>query len=206
MRYILGFLIGIGLIILLFVMIFRGGSNKPSVPKPLVDYAITDTTVQLTDDYPVNLDQTHDRVKTVVGKEQVHMSVEQGYQGTVLREQNYANNPTAYANFLRALDVAGFTKGKTDDSLRDERGVCPLGHRYIYEIKNGSNTIQRYWSTSCGNVGSFLGKSSTVRALFLAQVPDYSKVVNDATTAVANAAANSANPASGSTPGTSGPF
>lgn len=173
MRYILGFLIGIGLIILLFVLIFRGGSNPAPLQKPLVDYAVTDTTVQVTDDYPVNLDQLHDQVVTVVGKDQVSLTVYQGYQGTVLRSKDYANNPTAYANFLRALQLAGFDSGKTDPKLQDERGYCPLGHRYIFEIKNGNSTVQRLWSTSCGNIGTFQGKTSTVRQLFQQQTPDY---------------------------------
>lgn len=178
MRYILGFLIGIGLIILLFVMIFRGGSAPAPTQKPLVDYAVTNKTVQWTDDYPVNLDQNHNRVKIVIGQDQVTLTVEQGYQGTVLRSQSYANNPTAYANFLRSLQLAGYSAGKTDPKLQDERGYCSQGHRYIFEVKDNQQTIQRLWSTSCGNIGTFQGKTSSVMRLFQRQVPDYGKLTS----------------------------
>lgn len=177
MRYIIGLLIGIGLIVLLFVLIFRGGSSPtPSTVKPLVSYANTTTVVRFTDDYPINADQNHHQVETTVGRDQTTLNVEQGYQGTVIRSQSYANNPASYANFLQALQLSGYTKGDPSPALRDERGECALGHRYIFEILDGSNIIQRLWSTSCGNIGSFKGDSSTVRQLYERQVPDFSKL------------------------------
>jgi hypothetical protein len=178
MRYILGFLISIGLLILVFVMIFRGGGNAPApnVPAQLVDYANTNVTVQFIDDYPVNADQTHRQLTTTVGRDVVTFAVESGYQGTVLREKSYNNNPTAYANFLRALQIAGYNSANTDPALRDERGYCPTGHRYIMLIKDNERTVQRLWSTSCGNIGSFKGRIDTVRTLYLKQVPDFNEL------------------------------
>ncbi len=40
----------------------------------------------------------------------------------------------AYGAFLQSLAHAGFDKGDKDPALKDERGYCPLGNRYIYEI------------------------------------------------------------------------
>lgn len=177
MRYVLGFLISIGLLILVFVMIFRGGSDPaPNVPAQLVDYANTNTTVQFVEDYPVNADQTHRQLTTTVGRDAVRFVVESGYQGTVLRERSYPNNPTAYANFLRALQLAGYTAANTDPSLRDERGFCPTGRRYIFSVRDGERNIQRLWSTTCGNIGSFKGRTDTVRTLYQRQVPDYNEL------------------------------
>lgn len=175
MRYILGFLISIGLLILVFVMIFRGGSDPaaPDAPKQLVDYANTNVTVQLIEDYPVNADQTHRQVTTKVGRDVATFTVESGYQGTVLREKSYTNNPTSYANFLRSLQLAGFNTANSDKTLQDERGFCPMGRRYIMEIKDNERTVQRLWSTSCGNIGSFQGKMDVVQRLFRAQIPEY---------------------------------
>jgi hypothetical protein len=190
MRYIIGFLISIGLIILLFVLIFRGGSKPPTVV-PLVSYANTDTVVEFTDDYAVSADQTHHKVTTVVGRDETTLTVEQGYQGTVIRNQSYNNNPTAYANFLRALEINGFNSGKDDPALRDERGACALGHRYIFVIQSGNRIIQRLWSSSCGNIGTFRGKTSTVIQLFKLQAPDYDRIVNAALTAPASTATSS---------------
>ncbi len=182
MKYIIGFLVSIGLLILVFVLIFRGGGDDTpqNQPAQLVTYATTDTTVRLIQDYPVTANQTHHELVTTVGRDQVTFTVENGYEGQVLRSQNYANNETAYANFLRALQVAGYNNGTSDADKRDERGYCPTGYRYIYEIINGSgNVTQRYWSTSCGNIGNFKGKTDTIRSLYRSQVPDYNKLTSN---------------------------
>mgnify|MGYP000156124413 CR=1 FL=1 len=181
MRYVIGFLISVGLIILVLVMIFRGGGDPapaPNASKRMVDYANTSTVVQFIDDYKVSHDSTHRQIVTTVGRDAVTLVVETGYEGTILRSQTYPNNPTAYANFLRALQVAGYTNGDNSAGLRDERGYCPSGRRFVFEIKDGARSIQRYWSTSCGNIGSFKGRSDTVRSLFQRQVPDYSKLTS----------------------------
>jgi hypothetical protein len=184
MRYVIGFLVSIGLLILVFVLIFRGGGDPaptPGAAARLVDYANTTTTVQFIDDYPVTADQTHRQSVTTVGRDEVTFSYESGYEGTVIRSQSYANNPQAYANFLRALQLNGFTKGENVEQLRDERGYCANGHRYIFEIKDGSRTIQRLWSTSCGKIGTFQGQTAAVRSLFRKQVPDYNKLISNST-------------------------
>lgn len=71
MKYITGFLISIGLLILVFVMIFRGGGDDtttaPNAPKQLVEYANTSTVVRFIDDYPVSANQTHRQLVTTVG-------------------------------------------------------------------------------------------------------------------------------------------
>lgn len=184
MRYVIGFLVSIGLLILVFVMIFRGGASNgttsPNAPKKLVDYANTSVSVRLIDDYPINANQTHRQLVTTVGRDNTRFEVKAGYEGDNLRSQTYSNNPTSYANFLRALQLAGYTLGKNDEKLQDERGFCPAGHRYIYEIIQDDQLIQRYWSTSCGNgQGSFKGRSDTVRILFQRQVPDYIKLTSN---------------------------
>jgi hypothetical protein len=180
MRYIFGFLIGIGLIVLLFVLIFHHGGPAPAPNgiNRLVDFANSTATVSYTDDYPVKADQTHNIVTTVVGRDQASTTVEQGYQGTVIRSQSFANNPTAYAAFLRALQVSGFANGKDDPALSDYRGYCPMGHRYIFEVKDGSRTLMQRWATSCGNTGTFSGRTSTVIQLFRLQVPTYNQLTS----------------------------
>jgi hypothetical protein len=181
LRYIIGFLVAIGLIILLFVWIFSGGDDPgpaPNQTRRMVDYANTTTVVQFVDDYPVNANQTHRQTVTTIGRDAVTFVVESGYEGEVIRSQTYENNATSYANFLRALQLEGYTNGDNNPALVDERGYCAHGRRFIFEIKDGARSIQRYWSTSCGNIGSFKGDTTAVRDLFRRQVPDYNKLTS----------------------------
>jgi hypothetical protein len=176
MRYFVSFLIVIGLIILVFILIlkgFSGGSSTSSTIPPLVNYASTSTVVQMTIEGPVTADQNHQSLKIVVGQNQAQFNAYQGYENTLTNTQLYPNNQTAYADFLRALDLAGYTKGDSSSSLSDYRGFCATGDRYIFEIVKGSTDVERYWSTSCGGTHTFDGETSDVVDLFEAQIPDY---------------------------------
>jgi len=181
MKFLIGFLVSIGLLILVFILIFRGAANHNDqpVPKPLVDYANSSTVMQFTFEGPVSADQTHDEVRITVSDVETAIEIFQGYQNHVVSSRTYANNSAAYADFLRALDLAGYTKGNSDKSVSDERGVCPTGTRYVMGIKNGDTDVQRFWSSTCGNSPSFKGKTTVVRSLFIAQIPDYADLTNN---------------------------
>lgn len=177
MRYIIGFLIGLGLIVLTFILIVRifGGGDDETRPRPidLSSYATTDTVVRLTQDGPIVADKQHQQVRITIGRDQVLFERLQGYQGEVVSTQTYPNNPDAYAQFLHALENAGFTRGDLN-APKDERGYCPTGRRYIYQAVGDGEDKLRWWSTSCGsNEGNFEGQASNVRRLFINQVPEY---------------------------------
>jgi hypothetical protein len=177
MRYFLGFLAVIGLIVLVFVLVLRGlgGSKQPNVQTLLTDYAKTETVMRITIDGPVNADANHRQVRITVGRDQNTIETIEGYEGHTIETRDYPNNEEAYYTFLRALQLQGYTKGNPDPARTDERGVCPLGKRYIFEIVTGSATVQRYWAGSCGG-GTFAGRIGTVRLLFQKQAPDYAKM------------------------------
>ncbi len=182
MRYIIGLLLGIGLIVLTFILIFRafsGGSDTPkNLPAPLSDYSTTQTLMRYTIDGPEISEQKHARIRISVSKDQVLYEQIQGYEGKLVNSKAYPNNTQAYATFLRALDLAGYATGNAKIST-DERGHCPTGQRLLYEILDGSQTTQRWWSTSCGaSQGSFLGKADVIRTLFQRQIPDYGTLTN----------------------------
>jgi hypothetical protein len=182
MRYIIGLLLGIGLIVLTFILIIRafsGGDNTPKTPKTaLTDYATTETITRYTIDGPEISEAQHVRVRITVGKDQVLYEQVQGYEGKLIQSKTYPSNVQAYSTFLRALDLAGYTQANKTAS-DDERGYCPTGQRYIYEIIDGGDTKQRLWSTSCSaKQGTFLGQTSTVRFLFQKQVPDYTNLTS----------------------------
>ena len=181
MRYVIGFLIGIGLIVLTFVLIVRifGGGGEEAGPRPvdLNSYATTDTVMRLTMDGPIVSEQKHEQVRITVGRDQVLFERFKGYQGDVVATKSYPNNPDAYAQFLHALNVAGYTQGDPE-APKDERGFCPTGRRFVYEAIGDGENILRWWNTSCGgDQGNFQGRAGDIRRLFTRQVPDYNELV-----------------------------
>ena len=178
MRYFIAFLVTFGLILLLLVLLFHGGSGKPKTPtgRTLVSFADTDTIVRMTIDGPINADQNHQAIQVMVSSGSVTYTQIQGYQGNVVNQQTYPNNQNAYTNFLYALAHAGFTDGNKSAALKDERGYCPLGDRYIFEVNQDGQELERYWATSCGSPKSYLGSVVLTMDLFQAQVPNYASL------------------------------
>lgn len=183
LRYLIGFLGIIAVIILVIVLIVRGGGNGSLSPKAidLADYITSSSEVSLTIDGPVSADQTHHTIHITVDENRATAALIKGYQGQVEDTKTYATNADSYANFILALKHAGFTLGNTDASLKDERGYCATGVRYIYELKNNGNEVRRFWNTSCStHDGTYLGMGELTRELFRAQIPDYNNLSSPA--------------------------
>jgi hypothetical protein len=183
MRYIIGLLVTLGLIILLIVLLV-GGGGKPKVPatsKTLDSYASTNAEARLTIDGPVNAASQHQQVRITIDRDNVTFEHLQGYDGNVVTMQRYANTESAYGAFLSALGHAGFTKGNTDKTVADERGYCPLGDRFVMELRQNEKDIERFWATSCGNPKTYAGNRALTVQLFRAQVPDYDTQIENIT-------------------------
>ncbi len=176
-RRILAILIGLGLIILTIVLIVRGfsgggSSNAPESQKDLSSYATTSASVSVTSDGPVVADQDYRSTVIKVSNTDVTIDVIQGYQGNVIQHQTFANNVNSYTVFLKSLQGLGFTKGDSDPAKGDGVGVCPTGHRYIYQLSGAGEDSFSFWSVSCsGGAGTFKGSAAQVRSLFERQVP-----------------------------------
>lgn len=178
-RYIAGFLLAVGLIVVAIILIVRALSG-PSGPKPLdlPSYANSDVTVQFTIDSPVAAAENHHDIIITVGNTEATLLITQGYEGQIQRMKSYPATTNGYAVFLRALALNGFTKGNNDPRFSDERGQCALGDRFIYEVLDTQgNSLQHYWYTSCGT-GTFKGKASVIRSLFTKQIPDYASLTS----------------------------
>lgn len=179
MRYILGILATVGLIILILVLLFRGGGSAPK-PKNLVlsNYAHTGSTATYIIDGPIVADQDRREIKIDVSSHIVTFTLYRGYEGDVLAQQTYGNNDTAYTSFLKGLQNLGFTLGNNSKALQDERGRCPNGQRTVYQFTNESDTLIRFWSTSCGEK-TFNGSIGGVDQIFRRQIPDYNQLTTD---------------------------
>jgi len=181
-RPIIAGLIGIGLVVLIIVLIVKAfsGGNHSTKPIDLVSYANTDATAQLYISAPIVSDLEHRAVRITVGSGQTEVDIIQGYQDHIIHTKTYANNPSSYAVFLKALGHLNFTQGNSDPAQQDERGYCPQADRFIYSFATAGSNLFRFWSTSCGE-GTFGGNRSAVQQLFERQVPttDFEQLTGD---------------------------
>jgi hypothetical protein len=171
---------GIIVFIILLVVIFGHGKPAPIGPtlQPLPDYASTDATVSFTTDGIVNGDELHRQIRITISNSQRTMDVLQGYNGQVILSKNFENNQEAYLVFLKSINYSGFLTKNKKKVGNDERGVCPLGFRYILDLNGDEGDLSRRWTTSCGT-GNWGGSLATVRALFQDQIPSFSRLTQD---------------------------
>jgi len=178
-------LILVGFIIFLAILLnlFTGG-NKPAPVstvqvKPLPEYAASDATVSFTTDGIVNGDELHRSIRITISSNQRTLDVLQGYNPSVIQSKSFINNQEAYDVFLRALANSGFlVKIKNSKEPADERGLCPLGFRYILDLNQDGDDLSRLWASSCGSkVGNSAAAIPTVSQLFQNQIPNYDNLV-----------------------------
>lgn len=174
MRYFIGILVAILLLILLIIMLVSGNTPKKAVTsfKTLPSYATTDAVASMSIAGPINAESVHASIAISVSRTEVVYQQFQGYDNTVVRTQKFTNTEASYDAFLRAIDLAGFTKGNSAKALSNEQGVCALGQRYVFALNQGDTQLQRFWSTSCGT-RTYGGSTGTTITLFQAQVPGY---------------------------------
>lgn len=182
MRYYIGLVVTLGLLILVLFLLFHssGKSNVPTTSQPLYSYANTGSEVRLTIDGPINANEDHQQVQITVDQNVVTYDQFQGYDDHVVNQKQFPNSENAYTAFLYALYLNGFTKGNTSSALSNDQGHCALGDRYIFELIQGNNDLERFWATSCPSVvKSFEGNLPLMLTLFEAQVPNYQTLTED---------------------------
>jgi hypothetical protein len=147
----------------------NSNTTTPIQRTSLASYARSDAKAELYADGPVVLNQEHDAFRITVERTQSKIEIINGYDGKVVRQEVYQNNPEGFEAFLKALDTVNFTKGLKTAS-QDEQGKCPLGTRYSYKLIDGSKEVVNFWSTTCGS-GTYQGVRSSTRQLFINQIP-----------------------------------
>lgn len=183
-RYLIGFGLVILLLFIIIFMIVRGGGDDngtvPETKKELVSYSTNDQ-VTLTNRIigPITAPQNHNEIEINVTNTMATVNLINGYDGNIVNSRSYPLTTEAFGEFLSALDKVKFTEGDTDEALRNDEGYCASGQRYIFEMREGSNNIQRFWSTSCGGTKTFKGDDDAVINLFQSQIPDYDDLISD---------------------------
>ncbi len=119
-------------------------------------------------------------IRVTVTRSKRTVEVLAGYPERAERSTEFTNSPDAFAAFVRGLDTANFGKERAVKQP-DERGVCPLGSRFIYRLTDAGQEIMRTWSDSCATSdGPFGGGNTTqlIGQLFKAQITDYNKFIS----------------------------
>lgn len=113
----------------------------------------------------------------VVTPSQRKVIVYKGYDKKIVQQNKFPNTPSAYEQFVYALNNVGLvSKQRSDDS--DMRGICPTGDLYEFKLMSGDNILRTLWTNSCNyRQGTFGAKLSTVKQLFVDQIPDYEKIM-----------------------------
>lgn len=180
MKYIVG-AVAVILVAVLGIILILGRSNDDQAGERQVnvtDYADKDAILELTIQGRLVGQDDRRAIRITVSRTERHIAILRGYEETVERSQTFTNVEPAYTTFVRALGMAGFSRERQAIQT-DERGVCPLGNRYIYILKDGPEQLMRLWSTSCGrDEGTFGGNANLIRQLFQNQIPDYKKIVS----------------------------
>lgn len=191
MKYFIGTVIIIFLILIGAVVLVSRPKNKTTTSSTttsttatgasatvLTDYARSGTRVVLTQEGIINGSDKHRAIRVTISENLRKIEIIQGYEGKVINSASYANDPSAYDAFLHALASANFITEAKNVKVGDEKGACPTGLRYGYNLEDGSGTVKHLWSTSCGGAGNFAGNPSLARQLFRQQIPDYTKLTS----------------------------
>jgi hypothetical protein len=178
---VLGIIVVLGLLLLGVYRVLRpGGTQAPrpsTAPLTLLDYIDRDAQIRFTVSGPVTANENHNSIRIAVTKDHRIIEVLSSYNGDTTVSQTFANNGAAFEDLMYALNTAGFMKRDPKATTADERGVCPTGQRYVFEVIESGSTVSRLWSSTCG-IGNFAGQSGVVRTLFQSQIPEYNKLTS----------------------------
>jgi hypothetical protein len=161
--------------------LFFGGGNKSakltSSGFDLTKYINSDSQVVAITDGPINGDDTHRAIRITVDRNMRTIDVVQGYEGKVIVTKSYPNNQKAYNDFMYALARANYGKPRKTD-IKTEKGICPTGRRFVFEVFNGVDSISRTWTANCQK-GNTTAVPSRITDLFRRQITDYDEVIKD---------------------------
>jgi hypothetical protein len=193
---ILGLIIA-GLVIAALVSIGRtffgsggssGSTSKSPSPSPSVQVnagkqALTSTSsdrsVQLTVRGPIVADESFHSYTVTITPSSRNMTTYTGYMGQTVDNVQLSNNTPAYEQLVYALNRAKLMDGTplTGDA-NDERGICATGSIYEFQVLQGTNSIQKLWTSTCaGSPGSLKANLGQVTNLLEQQIPTFSALV-----------------------------
>ena len=157
--------------------------SRQEVAREQLTTANTDSSVRMTIRGPLVADENFRSYRISISPDSRNYAEYSGYLDEELDTKSYPNNRQAYVQFVHALDKAAFTKeGKySEEEAGDLRGICATGLVYEFEIMNGDDATQSYWTSTCkGSQGTFGASVDQVKSLFRSQIPAQQLNLGDA--------------------------
>lgn len=109
-----------------------------------------------------------------------NMTTYVGYEKQIVERRELNNNKEAYEQLVYALQRLNYMGATPFEGERnDTRGICATGLLYEFEVLRDNRSVQKLWTTSCDDSGSFDANLTRVRELFQDQIPDMYKLLRD---------------------------
>lgn len=168
--------------------IFGGEESTPS-PTPAVQdgkQALTNTnadrSVRMIVRGPIRANENARSYTVTIAPDKRVMTTYKGYVGEQIDNEELDNNVQAYKQFVNALSRAELMEGTPlSGEANSIDGICAAGLVYEFEVRQGSNVIERLWTSTCkGSPGSLDASLSQVSRLFQVQIPNYSSLLSKA--------------------------
>lgn len=185
MRYLLGVIATVFILIAAIFWIRSGGGSEDERPVP----AVTETTASSYADSAAKMvyevhgelvaEENRQAVRVTIDRNQRILEVLDGYTQRVSRRETFPNTAAAFEEFVYGLSRAGFSN-RQEPEFETEKGVCPNGNIRVYKIIENNLEVSRLWGASCGrDFGNFGGNRQIIEDLFEDQIPEYNRLTRD---------------------------
>lgn len=164
-------------------MVFKNfGSKQPQVNTLQQALLNTDAqrAVQMTVRGPIVAQENFRSYQITISPNNRTIATFKGYLSEQTAKKDLGNNLPAYREFVNALDKANLAKGQpfNEDKLD---GICATGTLTEFDFLENGNSIAKLWTSTCkGSVGSLVASVQQNKNLFLAQIPEYEKILASA--------------------------
>lgn len=154
------------------------------VPAPSGKTALLDTTadrsVRMVARGPIVAEENFHSYSMTITPDSRNMTTYVGYVGQTVNSEQLGNNVQAYTQFVNALSRANLMEGTPlTGEANNINGICATGYVYEFEVMQGTDSVQKLWTSTCkGSQGSLKANLTQVMSLFRAQIPNYSKLVD----------------------------
>lgn len=158
----------------------EGQSLSQATPRDELLNTSTDHAVRVTVRGQIVANENFRSYQVLITPSERKMTVYKSYLSERIDAVSLSNNVPAYTEFVYALDKAGFGRSKPFSAESDNvRGVCASGTLVEFDILKNGESIYHVWTSTCGGSKGSLGvPESSLRDLFLKQIPDNARLLS----------------------------